>query len=95
MLHQLSLKKIKVRESTYIEVEGGVSIFVDENKNVYIDGHNKLIMRSAENIEMDAKNIHLNAKEKVYIGSGENITQQAPRIDLNPEQDASGYESSR
>lgn len=91
MLKQLPLKKIKVQPSTYIEIDGGVTIFVDSNKNVHIDGHNKLIMRSAEEIDLNAKNINLNAQENVYIGSGNGIVQQAPRIDLNPNGSEDGY----
>ena len=95
MLQQLQLQRIKVDSPAVIEIDNGISIHIDANRNVFIDGHNKLIMRSVENIEMDAKNIHLNAKENVYIGSGKNITQQAPRIDLNPLGDESGHRGSK
>ena len=86
MLKQLSLQRIKVRESTYIEVDGGVTIFVDDHKNVFIDGHDKIYINTQDDLNLNAKNVNITAKEDVYIGSGKNITQQAPRIDLNPNQ---------
>ena len=91
MLKQLPLKKIKVRESTYIEIDGGVTIFVDSDKNVFIDGHNKVFIKGNESIDLDAENISINAQKNLYIGSGNNITHQSVRIDLNPEGESSGY----
>ena len=94
MLKRLDHNVIKVTSPSIIEVDGGVTIYVDYGGNVTIEGHKSMKFKCEEDIEFDAKNINLHAKENVYIGSDVNIVQQSPRIDLNPKINTKGYEKS-
>jgi hypothetical protein len=91
MLKRLDHNVVKVTSPSIIEVDGGVTIFVDYGGNVTIEGHKSMKFKCEEDIEFDAKNINLQARENVYIGSGKQIVEQAPTIHLNPEHDNSGY----
>ena len=84
MLKKLDPNVVKVAPPSIIEVDGGVTIFVDYDGNVTIEGHKSMKFKCEDDIEFDAKNINLRAKENVYIGSDKHIVQQSPRIDLNP-----------
>ena len=91
-IHYLKrLQKLKVNGPTLIEVEGGVTVYVDQNNCVTIQGQNNVKISTPEDLLLDAKNIDIKAKESVYIGSDKHIIQQSPRIDLNPEMDKGGY----
>jgi hypothetical protein len=84
-------QKLKVSGPTLIEVEGGVTVYVDQNNCVTIQGQNNVKITTPEDLLLDAKNIDIKAKESVYIGSDKHIVQQAPRIDLNPKIMTKGY----
>jgi len=81
----------KIYSPTIIEVDGGVTIRIDAQNNVTIEGQRSIRFKTDSDIEFDAKNISMQAQENVYIGSGKGIVEQAPRIDLNPESGKSGY----
>jgi len=81
-------------------VDGGVTIRIDKDKNITIEGQNSLSFRCEGDVDFDAENINLHARKgmtvnvdgEVYMGSSKQIIQQAPRIDLNPyEGMVSGY----
>lgn len=86
------MQKLKVSGPTLIEVEGGVTVYVDHNNCVTIQGNKNVKITTPEDLTLDAKNIDIKAKETVYIGSDKHIVQQAPRIDLNPKIMSKGYE---
>jgi len=88
-------KKIRVIPPYTLEVEGGVTINIDENNNVTIRGHNKLRVECKDDLDFDAKNIRMNAQEDIWIGSGNNSVIQSPRVDINPEHDSSGYKGKK
>jgi hypothetical protein len=84
--------KLTVKKPSIINVEGGVTIRVDKDKNVTIEGHNSLKFCCDGDLDFDADNINLHARSgmtvnvdgEIYMGSSRHIIQQAPRIDLNP-----------
>jgi len=81
----------KIYSPAIIEVDGGVTIRIDAQSNVTIEGQRSIKFKTDSDIEFDAKNISMQAQENVYIGSGKHLVQQSPRIDLNPEFKKSGY----
>jgi hypothetical protein len=81
----------KIYSPAIVEVEGGVTIRIDAQNNVTIEGQRSIRFKTDSDIEFDAKNISMQAQENVYIGSGKHLVQQAPRIDLNPKRNKSGY----
>jgi len=85
------VQKLKVSGPTLIEVEGGVTVYVDHNNCVTIQGNKNVKITTPETLSLDAKNIDIKAKEAIYIGSDKHIIQQAPRIDLNPKIMSKGY----
>lgn len=91
-IHYLSrVQKLKVSGPTLIEVEGGVTVYVDHNNCVTIQGNKNVKISTPEDLTLDAKNIDIKAKDTIYIGSDKHIIEQAPRIDLNPDNDKGGY----
>lgn len=91
---------IEVKKPSIVKVEGGVTIRIDKDKNVTIEGQNSLSFRCEGDLDLDAEHINLHARKgmtmnvdgEVYMGSSKHIIQQAPRIDLNPyEGMVSGY----
>jgi hypothetical protein len=72
-------------------VKGGVFIHIDANRNVRVDGFDKLQLTSPKEIDLDATNISIRAKENLYIGTDNHIELQSKRIDLNPEDGKGGY----
>lgn len=98
MLKKLDYEYILATKPCLIEVEGGVTIKIDENNNVIVSGQNKILFQN-DDIEFDAKRVKIHASEsfnldvdgKIYMGSSEHIEQQSMRIDLNPKILTSGY----
>jgi diacylglycerol kinase family enzyme len=98
MLKKLDYEYLIASKPCLIEVEGGVTIRIDEDNNLIVSGQKKLSF-SGDNVHIDAKNINLHASEsfnlnvdgEIYMGSSTHIEQQAPRIDLNPKILTSGY----
>lgn len=91
---------VEVKKPSIVKVEGGVTIRIDKDKNVTIEGQNSLSFRCEGDLDLDAEHINLHARKgmtmnvdgEVYMGSSKHIIQQAPRIDLNPyEGMVSGY----
>jgi hypothetical protein len=98
MLKKLDYEYIIATKPCLIEVEGGVSIHIDDNNNIVVSGQNKLMFHG-DDVEIDTKRMKIHASEsfdldvdgKVYIGSSEHIEQQSMRIDLNPKIMTTGY----
>lgn len=91
---------VEIKKPSIIKVDGGVTIRIDNNKNITIEGQNSLSFRCEGDVDFDAEHINLHARKgltmnvdgEVYMGSSKHIIQQAPRIDLNPyEGMVSGY----
>lgn len=91
---------VEVKKPSIIKVDGGVTIRIDRDKNITIEGQNSLSFRCEGDVDFDAEHINLHARKgltmnvdgEVYMGSSKHIIQQAPRIDLNPyEGMVSGY----
>lgn len=91
---------VEVKKPSIVKVEGGVTIRIDRDRNVTIEGQNSLSFRCEGDVDFDAEHINLHARRgltmnvdgEVYMGSSKQIIQQAPRIDLNPyEGMVSGY----
>ena len=91
MLKRLDIKHIYVDSPAVINTDNGVTIKIDADRTLTIEGQKSIKMKCSGDIDFDAKNISMRAKENVYIGSGKYLVQQAPRIDLNPESGRSGY----
>jgi hypothetical protein len=90
-----SVSYVSVNGPAVIEVKGGVFIHIDANRNVRVDGFDKLQLTSPKEIDLDATNISIRAKENLYIGTDNHIELQTNRIDFCPEGDAGGYKKSR
>jgi hypothetical protein len=91
---------VEVKKPSIIKVDGGVTIHIDKDKNITIEGQNSLSFRCEGDVDFDAGHINLHARKgmtmnvdgEIYMGSSKHIIQQAPRIDLNPyEGMVSGY----
>lgn len=88
----------KSNQPQLIELEDGVTIKIDSNKNILIEGQNGIKFKCIGDIDFDADTINMHAKTMtmsvdgdVYMGSSTHIIQQAPRIDFNPNVLSSGY----
>lgn len=68
-----------------------VVIHVDDNKNVYISGHNKLVVESSGDVDIRGKKVTISSEEETLVLSDKHLVQKAPRIDLNPNEDDDGY----
>lgn len=78
-IHYLSrVQKLKVSGPTLIEVEGGVTVYVDHNNCVTIQGNKNVKISTPEELSIKAKNIDMEATEHMILKSS--------RIDLNPEE---------
>jgi phage major head subunit gpT-like protein len=79
-------KKIKHKTTTIkklvgpavIEVDGGVSIHIDERQNVVVYGFKKMAFRSAGEINLEADNINLKANKEMLI--------QTKKLNINPKE---------
>ena len=91
MLKKLEYDYMYIDAPAIVHTDNGVTIRIEADKSVTIEGHTGINMKCNGNIDLDAKNISLQAQENVYIGSGKTLIQQAPTIHLNPEHDNSGY----
>jgi hypothetical protein len=84
--------EIIVTKPSIIKVDSGVTIRIDKDKNITIEGQNSLSFRCEGDVDFDAEHINLHARKgmtmnvdgEVYMGSSKHIIQQAPRIDFNP-----------
>jgi hypothetical protein len=98
MLKKLDYDYIIASKPCLIEVDGGVTIKIDNDNNIIISGQNRLLFQN-DTIDIEANDINIHAKNslnfdvdgKIYIGSSTHIEQQAPRIDLNPKILSTGY----
>lgn len=76
-IHYLSrVQKLKVSGPTLIEVEGGVTVYVDHNNCVTIQGNKNVRISTPEDLNIKAKTIDMEATEHMILKSH--------RIDLNP-----------
>ena len=77
MLKRVEKDYIKVSNTpATVEVEGGVTIHIDQYNNVTIDGYNNLNLNSKGDVNITGDNISIEAKT--------HLVHKAPRIDLNP-----------
>lgn len=74
--------KITSRPAT-VEVEGGVTIHIDQYNNVTINGYNNLNLDSKGDVNIKGENINIEAKT--------HLVHKAKRIDLNPDETESRY----
>lgn len=74
--HLNKIQKLKVSGPTLIEVQGGVSVYVDQNNCVTIQGQNDVKINAPESLSIKTKNIDIVATEHMVLKS--------KRIDLNP-----------
>lgn len=91
MLQKLPIKKIKAKSPSVIEIDNGVTIHIDYEGNVSIEGQKKLKLKCNSDLELDAKNINIQAQELVYVGAGKGTVMQSPLLHLNPVKGESGY----
>lgn len=68
-----------------IEFEGGLTIFVDENNNIKIEGQNNVDFNCNGDLSFNAKKINVTGSDEVMVESKMHLIHLAPRIDLNPE----------
>lgn len=74
-----------------IEVEGGITIRIDENNNINIDGHNDMNFNCNGDLNISAKKINMVGDDTVLVESKAHLVHLAPRIDLNPDEDDARY----
>lgn len=78
-IHYLNkVQKLKVSGPTLIEVEGGVTVYVDYNNCVTIQGNKNVRITTPEDFTIKAKTIDMEATEHMVMKSA--------RIDLNPKE---------
>jgi hypothetical protein len=71
---------------------GKISIKIDEDNNIEIEGHNDLNFNCAGDLNINAKKINMTGEDDMVIESKTHLVQMAPRIDLNPHHAAPSYE---
>lgn len=74
-----------------IEFEGGLTIFVDEDNNIKIEGQKGIDFNCDGDLNFNAKKITLTGDGTVMVESKAHLVHLAPRIDLNPEEDDPRY----
>ena len=80
MLKRIEKDYIKVTNTpAVVEVEGGVTIHIDQYNNVTIDGYNNLNLNSKGDVNITGDNVSIEART--------HLLHKAPRIDLNPDPD--------
>lgn len=97
------IERITVSRPSTVYVDGGITLHIDSDNNVTIEGHKSLKFSCDGDLDFDAKNINLHASKSlnidvngdIHIGSSTNIVEQAPRIDLNPKELTSGYKGKK
>jgi hypothetical protein len=75
-----------------IEVEGGITIRIDENNNINIDGHNDMNFNCNGDLNINAKKINMVGKDDILVESKTHMVHKAPRIDLNPDDPSSSFQ---
>ena len=76
--HLSKVQKLKVSGPTLIEVQGGVTVYVDHSNCVTIQGQNNVKINAPESLSIKTKNIDIQATEHMILKSA--------RIDLNPKE---------
>lgn len=71
---------------------GKISIKIDEDNNIEIEGHNNLNFNCAGDLNINAKKINMTGEDDMVIESKTHLVQMAPRIDLNPHHAPPSYE---
>jgi hypothetical protein len=74
-----------------IEFEGGLTIFVDENNNIKVEGQNNVDFNCNGDLSFNAKKISMTGSDEVMVESKMHLIHLAPRIDLNPDVDEPRY----
>lgn len=75
-----------------IEVDGGITIRIDEDNNINIEGHNDMNFNCNGDLNINAKKINMMGDDDVVLESKTHMIHMAPRIDLNPHHEAPTYE---
>lgn len=68
-----------------IEIEGGITIRIDENNNINIEGHRDMNFNCNGDLNINAKKINMFGDDDVSVESKTHMIYKAPRIDLNPD----------
>ena len=71
---------------------GKISIKIDEDNNIEIEGHNNLNFNCAGDLNINAKKINMLGEDDMVLESKTHMVHVAPRIDLNPHHEAPTYE---
>lgn len=71
---------------------GKITIKIDEDNNIEIEGHNDLNFNCAGDLNINAKKINMLGEDDVVVESKTHIVQMAPRIDLNPHHEPPSFE---
>lgn len=59
--------KVRIKRPSIIEIDGGVTIFVDSDNNVTITGQNKTKIATKDNLELSSNNINIKADNDIRI----------------------------
>lgn len=79
------------QKPAHIEV-GKITIRIDEDNNIEIEGHNNLNFNCGGDLNINAKKINMQGEDDILLESKTHMVQKAPRIDLNPHHPAPSYE---
>jgi hypothetical protein len=82
--------KVDVKPAA-IEFEGGLTIFIDENNNIKIEGQKNVDFNCNGDLNFNAQKINMVGKDEVTLESKMHLIHLAPRIDLNPDTDEPRY----
>lgn len=63
---------------------GKITIKIDEDNNIEIEGHNNLNFNCAGDLNINAKKINMLGEDDMVLESKTHMVHMAPRIDLNP-----------
>lgn len=82
--------KVDVKPAS-IEFEGGLTIFIDENNNIKVEGQNNVDFNCNGDLSFNAKKINMVGEGEVIVESKMHLVHLAPRIDLNPDEEDPRY----
>lgn len=71
---------------------GKITIKIDEDNNIEIEGHNDLNFNCAGDLNINAKKINMLGQDDMVLESKTHMVHMAPRIDLNPHHQALTYD---
>lgn len=71
---------------------GKITIKIDEDNNIEIEGHNDLNFNCAGDLNINAKKINMLGEDDVIMESKTHMVHMAPRIDLNPHHEGLSFE---